>query len=111
MIGSRSGKRVGGAMAIRSDVAGLEKQYLLDMLPAQSSRVLEIGCGDGRLTWHYADSAHSVVGIDVTPDSLGEALRKRPERLSARVSILEASGVELPFESGSFDQALFTLSF
>jgi 2-polyprenyl-3-methyl-5-hydroxy-6-metoxy-1,4-benzoquinol methylase len=27
-------------------------------------RVLEIGCGSGRLTWRYADQAAHVVGID-----------------------------------------------
>ena len=53
-------------MAIRGDVAGIEKQYLLDMLPLEGGRVLEIGCGDGRLTWQYAELADRVVGIDVT---------------------------------------------
>jgi len=99
-----------GEMAIRSDSAGLEKQYLLDMLPAQCKRILEIGCGDGRLTWQYAALADSVVAIDVTPDTLAEALRERPERFCETTSVLEASGVCLPFKSDSFDQALFSLS-
>ena len=98
-------------MAIRHDTSGIETDYLLDMLNVENSEILEIGCGDGRLTWHYAEIAHSVVGIDVTADTLGEALQQRPNRLAARVSILEASGVHLPFRSASFDQALFTLSF
>jgi len=98
-------------MAIRSDTAGLEKKYLLDMLPAQSNRMLEIGCGDGRLTWQYAELAESLVAIDVTPDTLAEALRERPERFCETTSILEASGVYLPFKSDSFDHALFSLSF
>ena len=98
-------------MAIRSDVAGVERQYLLDMMPVQGNRILEIGCGDGRLTWQYAEMADSVVAIDVTPDTLAEGLRERPERLRETVSILEASGVNLPFKSGTFDHALFSLSF
>ena len=97
-------------MAIRSDTTGNEKKYLLDMLPAQCNRILEIGCGDGRLTWQYAELANSVVGIDVTPDTLAEALRERPERFCDSISILEASGVHLPFKSDSFDHALFSLS-
>lgn len=92
-------------------MVGIEKQYLLDMLEVEGSRILEIGCGDGRLTWHFAELAHSVVASDVTPNALGEALRQRPVQLSETVSILEASGVHLPFKSASFDQALFTLSF
>lgn len=98
-------------MGIRSDVGGIERQYLLDMLEGEGARVLEIGCGDGRLTWHFADLARSVVAFDVTPDTLDEALRQRPMQLADKVSFLEASGIHLPFKSGSFDQALFTLSF
>ena len=68
-------------MAIRGDVAGIEKQYLLDMLPLEGGRVLEIGCGDGRLTWQYAELADRVVGIDVTRGSLTEGIESRPEGL------------------------------
>ena len=98
-------------MTIRGDVAGIEKQYLLDMLPSEGGRIIEIGSGDGRLTWQYAGLAELVVGIDVTPDTLAESIEARPERLAETVSILEASGVNLPFKSGSFDHALFSLSF
>ena len=73
--------------------------------------MLEIGCGDGRLTWQVAELAESVVAIDVTPDTLAEALRERPERFCETTSVLEASGVHLPFKSNSFDHALFSLSF
>lgn len=98
-------------MAIRGDSAGNEKKYLLDMLPSRCDRILEIGCGDGRLTWHYAEFADAVVAIDVTPDTLAEALRERPERFCQTINILEASGIHLPFKSDSFDHALFSLSF
>ena len=98
-------------MAIRSDVAGIEKQYLLDMLAVEGCQILEIGCGDGRLTWKYAELAQAVVGIDVTPDTLAEGTRIRPERLAKTVSFLTASGVDLPFRSGSFNHVLFALSF
>ena len=56
-------------MAIRGDTSGLEKSYLLDMLGGDVGCVLEIGCGDGRLTAKYASLAAEVVGIDL-PGSL-----------------------------------------
>jgi len=98
-------------MAIRSDTAGTEKRYLLDMLALGDVRILEIGCGDGRLTWQYADLAASVVGIDVATEALGAGLEGRPRRLAHQVDFLMASGMALPFKSASFDHALFAHSF
>lgn len=98
-------------MAIRSDSAGLERKYLLDMLPAQGKRILEIGCGDGRLTWQYAERADAVVGIDVTDESLREGLAGRSARFARSVDFALASSTDLPFSSNSFHHALFAWSF
>ncbi|MCY4465978.1 MAG: class I SAM-dependent methyltransferase [Chloroflexi bacterium] len=93
-------------MATRSDSAGLEKAHLLDMLPTEAGHVLEIGCGDGRLTRKYHDRAKSVVGIDL-PDTLETAsFDDMPQ-----AQCLAASAIELPFRDGCFDGAIFALSF
>ncbi|MCY3797835.1 MAG: class I SAM-dependent methyltransferase [Chloroflexi bacterium] len=94
-------------MAIRSDTAGLEKSYLLDMLTEDASGVLEIGCGDGRLTRKYADTVAQVTGIDLPGALPGEDT----DRLPDSVSIAAASGVRLPFPARRFDGAIFSLSF
>lgn len=94
-------------MAIRSDSAGLEKSYLLDMLADDAGCVLEIGCGDGRLTRKYADCVTRVIGIDL-PATLP---REDSDQLPVSVSIAAASGVHLPFPARRFDAAVFTLSF
>ncbi len=93
-------------MAIRSDSAGREKSYLLDMLPGDASCILEIGCGDGRLTQKYADTVTRVIGIDL-PSTLP---REDTERLPESVSIAAASGVHLPFPARRFDGAIFSFS-
>ena len=98
-------------MAIRSDSAGLEGKYLLDMLPDPGKRILEIGCGDGRLTWQYAERAAAVVGIDVTGESLRAGLAGRPSRFARRVDFTLASSTDLPFPANSFHHALFAWSF
>lgn len=97
-------------MASRSDSAGAEKRYLLDMLES-GGRTLEIGCGDGRLTWQYADLAAAVIGIDVTAATVSGGLSQKPHRLARQVSFLAASAVDLPFPSASFDHAVFSHSF
>lgn len=93
-------------MAIRGDSKGLESRYLFDMLPRDIGRVLEIGCGDGRLTRKYVDLAGQVVGIDL-PARLP---KDGHEPLPDSVRIAAANGVRLPFRAGSFDHAIFSLS-
>jgi ubiquinone/menaquinone biosynthesis C-methylase UbiE len=93
-------------MAIRSDGAGVEKDFLRDMLARDLGCVLEIGCGDGRLTRMYADAAAHVIGIDL-PAALPRA---DSNRLPASARIAAASGVHLPFPARCFDQAIFSLS-
>ena len=93
-------------MGIRSDTAGHERSYLLDMLPAQTGRALEIGCGDGRLTRKYAHIARQVIGID-----LESALPSDKPADIPGYRCLAASGARLPFAKSSFDGAIFALSF
>ena len=93
-------------MAIRSDTSGQERRYLLDMLGADIGDVLEVGCGDGRLTRQYAACCASVIGIDLPralpPEGSGA--------LPGNVSLVAASGDAPPFRHERFDQALFALS-
>jgi SAM-dependent methyltransferase len=44
-----------------------------------NARVLELGCGAGRITRHLIDTSHSVVGIDVSPAMI-EYCRRRLRR-------------------------------
>jgi SAM-dependent methyltransferase len=43
------------------------------------TRVLDAGCGTGRVAIELADRGFSVVGVDVDPDMLSAARTKRPE--------------------------------
>jgi cyclopropane fatty-acyl-phospholipid synthase-like methyltransferase len=49
--------------------------------------VLEIGSGDGRLTWRYADRAAHVTGIDPDAERFKKALSTRPRHLRSRVEL------------------------
>ncbi len=94
-------------MAIRSDTAGNEKSYLRDMLSTDVGDVLEIGCGDGRLTRKYADLPQRIVGVDL----LNALPRTGAEPLPEPISMAAASGVYLPFPPCRFDHVIFSLSF
>ena len=69
------------------------------------SRLLEIGCGDGRITAQLAGKATCLVAVDPSAEDLLNAARRVDKALFSR-----ASGVQLPFADRSFDTVLFTLS-
>jgi len=82
-------------MSVQLDPQGREIRALLQVAGEfDGKHVLEIGCGDGRLTWRYAQRAASVVGIDPNADKIARAISMTPEdyigRLDLRVSDLEA---------------------
>lgn len=98
-------------MALRNDVAKIEQRYLFDMLDVTDSDILEIGCGEGRLTWQYAEFTQSVIAIDVEFDRLKEGLAVRPENLKSTVEMLAGSAIVLPFANQTFDHVIFAWSF
>ena len=62
-------------------------------------RLLDVGCGTGRILREYATSFESAQGVDVEP-----AMVERCRRAGLRVS--EAAANSLPFGGGSFDVVL-----
>ena len=58
------------------DPTRAELAALAEVVDFSGLRVLEIGCGNGRLTWRYAGSTAEVFGID--PD--GDAIASPVER-------------------------------
>jgi predicted RNA methylase len=80
-------------MPIRLDPEDSETTALLAYAGFTNKRVLEIGCGNGRLTWRYAEHAAQVIAIDPAADRIEAAIKDTPEHLKDRVKFL-ASGVE-----------------
>ncbi|MFI8003344.1 class I SAM-dependent methyltransferase [Streptomyces sp. NPDC086010] len=68
---------------------------------AGSSRVLDLGCGDGLLLEHLAAcEGRQLAGVDLSPESLALA-RRRPALSGARLE--QGRAQQLPFADGSFD--------
>ena len=70
-----------------------------------NKKVLEIGCGNGRITSFLANKPRTLVAIE--PDS--KKIKEAKEKI-AKVSFLMASGEKLAFSKASFDLIIFTLS-
>jgi ubiquinone/menaquinone biosynthesis C-methylase UbiE len=78
------------------DPEGRETQELFAAADFRGARVLEIGCGAGRLMRRYADIARLAVGVD-------SALESLPRRLACA----QAAASALPFADRSFEVVVF----
>src|SRR5262249_15870367 len=68
-------------------------------------RLLDLGCGTGRLLIHAARKGYSPVGVDLSAEMLSVASAKAREA-SVSVDLVRASIVEVEaFRDGSFDHA------
>ena len=72
-------------MAIRIDPENNETRALFDMADFGGQHVLEIGCGDGRVTWRYADKTARVTAIDPSAKQIAQARQDLPGQLQDRI--------------------------
>ena len=97
-------------MSLQKDADRNEIKYLRKYVDFAGKRVLEIGCGEGRLTWQYARDAQSVVAVDLDHDSLRVAKVDRPVSLEKQIVLICADSEYLPFSKEKFDIAILAWS-
>jgi 2-polyprenyl-3-methyl-5-hydroxy-6-metoxy-1,4-benzoquinol methylase len=97
-------------VAVTIDPEGRELEALARVVDFEGLRVLDVGCGDGRLVWRIAPAAESVLGIDVDPELIATAKRETPVELRTKVELRESSIVELDEPPARFDLVFFTWS-
>ena len=97
-------------MSLQKDPDHNEIKYLRKFVDFSDKSVLEIGCGEGRLTWQYAKDAQSVVAVDLDSDSLRVAKVDRPSGLEDKTYLACANSEYLPFSKEKFDIAILAWS-
>ena len=97
-------------MTVQRDPEERELKHLHAFADFAGARVLEIGCGEGRLTWRYAGVPARVVGIDLDPARLDVASREIPPDLRSTVAFALAKAEALPFPRETFDLAVLAWS-
>jgi len=99
-------------MTIRIDPEGDETDALSDLVELEGREVLEIGCGDGRLTRRYADRAAHITAIDPFADAISRANTWLSEAPSERIEFRHVAFADLAAASDAdvFDVALLSWS-
>ncbi len=90
---------------MEQDRDGITLSKILQFADLRDKEVLEIGCGDGRITSQLVEKTKRLVAIDPDAENIAEA----KENMSG-VDLRIGYGECLEFPSESFDVILFTLS-
>ena len=96
-------------MATEIDPAGIMPRAILSAADFHDARVLEVGAGDGRLTYQYAANPRSVVALDTKESDIRVAKRYSGAE-DTRVQFLCASATDLPFSDEQFGIVLLASS-
>ena len=97
-------------MPVLLDPEDTETQALHEYTDFRGKRVLEIGCGDGRLTWRYADRTTYILAVDPKAEDIESALEDCPEELRHKIEFRVARLEELDIPAEKFDLALLSWS-
>ncbi len=97
-------------MTLQKDPEGFERKILHKYTDFKDKCVLEVGCGEGRLTWKYAGASSITVGFDPDHDALRIARADSPYNLQNHVHFANASASHIPFSKETFDIAILAWS-
>lgn len=90
---------------MEQDKACITLSKILQFVDLENQEVLEVGCGDGRITAQLVDKVKKLVAIDPNAAIIAET-----KKSIKGVEFHVGSGECLKFQPASFDVILFTLS-
>jgi ubiquinone/menaquinone biosynthesis C-methylase UbiE len=92
------------------DAEGAHLAAILRAADFRGRRVLEVGSGEGRLTWGFAPLAASVLAFDPNEEVVATARAQCSEELRAKVRFEVARAEEIEVPPQSVDLVFFSWS-
>ena len=97
-------------MTFTLDPEGAHLAALRRLAAFEGARVLEVGCGNGRLTAGLAEEAASVWAFDPDAEAVAEAATALPGEAAQRVTFRVGSAREIAIPRSAFDIVVFSWS-
>lgn len=97
-------------MTTSIDPEGTEVRVIHELVDFSGTDVLEVGCGDGRLTWRYAEATSSVLALDPDEEKIERAKDATPVSLRSKVSFVNADIAEVELAPDAYDVAILAHS-
>jgi 2-polyprenyl-3-methyl-5-hydroxy-6-metoxy-1,4-benzoquinol methylase len=97
-------------MPLIVDPDGVEIATIRELVDLQGLRVVDVGCGQGRLSFACAEAGAHVYGIDPDAELIADARAETPRDLRDRLRFEVADAAQLELPKGEFDLALFSWS-
>jgi 2-polyprenyl-3-methyl-5-hydroxy-6-metoxy-1,4-benzoquinol methylase len=98
-------------MAPVLDPEGAHLRSLRHLADFENARILEVGCGDGRLTMPLAQQATSVFAFDPDAEAVANARSRLAGELAERVTLRVGSARQVEIPRTHFDIVVFSWSF
>ena len=99
-------------MNVVADPEGTSALVIKEFADLKDKRILEIGCGKGRITFPLAEIADHITAIDPAVEDIEHAIDVTPGLLKGKIEF-SATGIEdfnLQDGSPQYDLCLFTWS-
>lgn len=93
-------------MPLVVDPDGVELETIRGLVDLSGKHVLDVGCGEGRLSFACADAGADVFGFDADEEAI--ELARSKARRGVRFEVANAAEIDLPRRK--FDLALFSWS-
>lgn len=94
------------------DPEGTEIGVIHELVDFSGKTVLEVGCGNGRMTWRYAEQTASVLALDSKEKEIQQANGNSPAALRPKVRFMVAdiTDPELELPQDAFEVAILSHS-